>query len=138
MARKNRTPEENARREKIRELLQMANIGSMDDIQNLFKETIAEFMENGLEAELDDELGYRGARARPSQTLCKPPARCRMEVSHRRYNTWPERTVVAGRARRPVGYIPAPAVISDCLPLNKLRLAAGYIQRQSRGPGVIL
>ena len=55
---KNRTPEENARREKIRELLQMANIGSMDDIQNLFKETIAEFMENGLEAELDDELGY--------------------------------------------------------------------------------
>ena len=52
MARKNRTPEENARREKIRELLQMANIGSMDDIQNLFKETIAEFVENGLEAEL--------------------------------------------------------------------------------------
>ena len=36
MARKNCTPEENARREKIRELLQMANIGSMDDIQNLF------------------------------------------------------------------------------------------------------
>ena len=58
MARKHRTPEERARREKIRELLQMANIGSMDDIQNLFKETIAEFMENGLEAELDDELGY--------------------------------------------------------------------------------
>ena len=58
MARKNRTPEENARREKIRELLQMANIGSMEDIQSLFKETIAEFMENGLEAELDEELGY--------------------------------------------------------------------------------
>ena len=58
MARKNRTPEENARREKIRELLQMANIGSMEDIQSLFKEAIAEFMENGLEAELDDELGY--------------------------------------------------------------------------------
>ena len=58
MARKNRTPEENTRREKIRELLQMANIGSMEDIQGLFKETIAEFMENGPEAELDDELGY--------------------------------------------------------------------------------
>ena len=58
MARRNRTPEENARREKIRELLQMASIGSMDDIQNLFKETIAEFMENGLEAELDEDLGY--------------------------------------------------------------------------------
>lgn len=36
----------------------MANIGSMDDIQNLFKETIAEFMENGLEVELGDELSY--------------------------------------------------------------------------------
>ncbi len=36
MARKKRTPEENARREKIRELLQMANIGSMADIQSLF------------------------------------------------------------------------------------------------------
>ena len=35
-----------ARRAKIRELLQMANIDSMDDIQDLFKETIAEFMEN--------------------------------------------------------------------------------------------
>ena len=32
MARKNRAPEENARREKILELLQMANIGSMDDM----------------------------------------------------------------------------------------------------------
>ena len=31
MARKNRTPEENARREIIRELLQMANIDSMGD-----------------------------------------------------------------------------------------------------------
>mgnify|MGYP000814078632 FL=1 len=58
MARRKRRPEENARREKIRELLQLANIGSMDDIQRLFKETIAEFMENGLDAELDDELGY--------------------------------------------------------------------------------
>ena len=58
MARKKRTPEENARREKIRELLQLANIGSMDDIQSLFKETIAEFMENGLETELDESLGY--------------------------------------------------------------------------------
>ena len=58
MSRKNRTPEENARRAKIRELLQEADITSMADIQSLFKETIAEFMENGLEAELDEELGY--------------------------------------------------------------------------------
>ena len=59
MARKrNRSPEEIARREKIRELLQIANVGSMDDIHDLFKETIGEFMENSLEAELDEELGY--------------------------------------------------------------------------------
>ncbi len=36
----------------------MPNRGSMDDIQNLFKETIAEFMENGLETEQDKEWGY--------------------------------------------------------------------------------
>lgn len=58
MTRRNRSPEENERRAKIRELLLSSNISSMDDIQNLFKETIAEFMESGLEAELDDELGY--------------------------------------------------------------------------------
>ena len=57
-SRKNRSPEEQARRAKIRELLQESNISSMEDIQNLFKETIAEFMENGLDAELDNELGY--------------------------------------------------------------------------------
>ena len=57
-SRKNRSPEEQARRAKIRELLQASNINSMEDIQGLFKETIAEFMENGLDAELDEELGY--------------------------------------------------------------------------------
>ena len=57
-SRKNRSPEEQARRAKIRELLQESNISSMADIQDLFKETIAEFMENGLDAELDEELGY--------------------------------------------------------------------------------
>ena len=54
----NRSPEEMARREKILEMLQALDISSMDDIQNLFKETIAEFMENWLESELDEELGY--------------------------------------------------------------------------------
>lgn len=53
-----RSPEEKARREKIRELLQLANVISMDDIQELFKDTIAEFMENGLDAELEEDLGY--------------------------------------------------------------------------------
>ncbi len=45
MSRKTRTPEEQARREKIRALLQESNVTSIEDIQNLFKETIAEFME---------------------------------------------------------------------------------------------
>lgn len=43
---------------KIRELLELSDITSMEDIQSLFKETIAEFMEKGLDAELEDELGY--------------------------------------------------------------------------------
>ena len=58
MSRRKRSPEEQARREKIRELLQSSGVNSMEDIQNLFKETIAEFMENGLDSELDNELGY--------------------------------------------------------------------------------
>ena len=57
-SRKKRSPEEQARREKIRELLQSSGISDMEDIQELFKETIAEFLENGLDAELEDELGY--------------------------------------------------------------------------------
>ena len=58
MGRKERSAEEKERREKIKELLQMANVSSMADMQNLFKETIAEFMEDGLDAEMDEELGY--------------------------------------------------------------------------------
>ena len=56
--RRNQSPEEKERRAKISELLQMANVSSMEDINSLFKEAIATFMENGLEAELDEELGY--------------------------------------------------------------------------------
>lgn len=56
--RKERSPEEQERRAKIRELLQLSGVGSMADIQELFKETIAEFMEDSLDAELTEELGY--------------------------------------------------------------------------------
>ena len=59
MARRKRgTPEQQARRELISEFLSAANVQSMDDIHDLFKETIAGFMEGSLEAELDEELGY--------------------------------------------------------------------------------
>ena len=57
-SRKNRSPAEQARRAKIRELLELSDITSMEDIQSLFKETIAEFMEKGLDAELEEDLGY--------------------------------------------------------------------------------
>ena len=36
-SRKNRSPEEQARRAKIRELMQEGNMSSMEDIQNLFR-----------------------------------------------------------------------------------------------------
>ena len=61
MAKKNgrqRSPEEAARREKIRELLAVSGVEGMEDIQQLFRETIAEFMESGLDAEMDEQLGY--------------------------------------------------------------------------------
>ena len=61
MAKKNgrqRGPEEAARREKIRELLALSGVEGMEDIQQLFRETIAEFMETGLDAEMDEQLGY--------------------------------------------------------------------------------
>ena len=55
MARRKRgTPEQQARRALISELLSAANVQSIDDIQNLFKETIAEFMEGSLEFSFSD------------------------------------------------------------------------------------
>lgn len=41
-SKRKRSPEEQARREKIRELLQTSGVRSMENIQNLFKEIIAE------------------------------------------------------------------------------------------------
>ena len=61
MAKKNgrqRSPEEAVRREKIRELLALSGVEGMEDIQQLFRETIAEFVETGLDAEMDEQLGY--------------------------------------------------------------------------------
>lgn len=39
-------------------MLQLANIRSVNDIRRLFKLTIAEFMEDSQETELDGELSY--------------------------------------------------------------------------------
>ena len=56
--RRNETEEQRARRELISDFLSAANIQSMNDIQDLFKEALAGFMEGSLESELDSELGY--------------------------------------------------------------------------------
>ena len=58
MPRRKRTPEEIARKAKVRELMQELDINDMSDINALFKEFVGDILENGLEAELDDELGY--------------------------------------------------------------------------------
>jgi transposase-like protein len=52
------TPEQRALRTKLGEMMAGAGIRTMDDIQSLFKDMIGSFVENGLEGELEDELGY--------------------------------------------------------------------------------
>lgn len=56
------SPEERAakaaRKEKIRELMSEMQVKDMNDINSLFKEMVGDILENGLEAELDEELGY--------------------------------------------------------------------------------
>ena len=64
MGRRNRSPEEQERRAKIRELLQLSRGSSMEDIQNLFKETIAEFMEGGLDLDCQGHRRYEAERLR--------------------------------------------------------------------------
>lgn len=58
MPRRKRTPEEMARKGKVQELMQKLDIHDMSDINALFKEFVGDILENGLGAELDDELGY--------------------------------------------------------------------------------
>jgi transposase-like protein len=77
MGRRKRTEEQQARRALISELLSAANVQSMDDIQELFKETIAEFVEVSLESELDNELGYEpyDVKNKPQTTVVTGTAR---------------------------------------------------------------
>ena len=49
---------EQARKEKMKNLLKGLEIKDFGDIQSLFKEMVGEVLQNGLEGELDDELGY--------------------------------------------------------------------------------
>lgn len=58
MSRRKMSPEERARKEKLRELMSQLDIKNFSDINSLFKEMVSDILENGLEAELEDELGY--------------------------------------------------------------------------------
>ena len=58
MPRRKRTPEEIARKAKVRELMQELDINDMSDINAMFKEFIGDILENGLKAEVNNELGY--------------------------------------------------------------------------------
>ena len=56
------SPEERAaekeRKENLRSLMQGLEIKNFDDLKDVFKLMVGEMLENGLEGELDDELGY--------------------------------------------------------------------------------
>jgi len=49
---------EAARKEQLLSLMSSFNVKGVGDFQGLFKEMVGTFLENGLEAELEDELGY--------------------------------------------------------------------------------
>ena len=46
------------RKDRLREFLFLLEVDDMHDLRSLFKEMAGEVLENGLEVELDDELGY--------------------------------------------------------------------------------
>ena len=46
------------RKEKLKELMAGLEVKDVSDINSLFKEMVGEILENGLEAEMDEELGY--------------------------------------------------------------------------------
>ena len=56
------SPEERAaekeRKENLRNIMKGLDVKSFDDLKDVFKLMIGEMLENGLEGELDDELGY--------------------------------------------------------------------------------
>ena len=58
MAHRKRTPEERERRAKMTSFLQDLNVSSVEGVKDLFKELIGNVLENGLDGELEEELGY--------------------------------------------------------------------------------
>ena len=58
MAKSKITTEQKEQRKKLWELLQGAGINDVAGVQELFKEMVSTVLENGLEGELEEELGY--------------------------------------------------------------------------------
>lgn len=58
MAKRKITPERRERRKQLAEFLQGVGITDVAGVQELFKEMVSSVLENGLECELDEELGY--------------------------------------------------------------------------------
>lgn len=68
MAKRRITPERREQRKKLLEMLQDAGINDVAGVQELFKEMVGTVLQNGLEAELDEELGYSKYDYRNKQT----------------------------------------------------------------------
>lgn len=58
MAARKITPERREQRKKLLELLQDAGINDVAGVEDLFKEMVGTVLENGLDGELEGELGY--------------------------------------------------------------------------------
>jgi putative transposase len=59
---------EKARREQLTTLMSQFNITGVSDFRGLFKEMVGVFLENGLEGEMEDELGYSKYDYRDKET----------------------------------------------------------------------
>lgn len=68
MSKRKITPERRKQRRKLLELLQGAGINDVAGVQDLFKEMVSTVLENGLEGELDEELGYSRYDYRSKET----------------------------------------------------------------------
>ena len=66
MSRRKRTPEEIARKSKVRELMQELDINDMSDINALFKEFVGDILENGLRMMYQTANGGKAEKDNPS------------------------------------------------------------------------
>ena len=49
---------EKERKENLRNIMKGLDVKNFDDLKDVFKMMVGEMLENGLDGELDDELGY--------------------------------------------------------------------------------